>query len=445
MEAENDGMGGGHCYGMSVMSLLLYKDQLPAGRRQGTPDGPAFGLPRTDGLERNIAYTWAWQHLPAVRGNWFEDDPKAVLEQLIKELRAGGPETSTLVFWTRDVQQGHAITPYAVEDKGNGQFAILTYDNNYPGKTAPFLVDTIKNTWRYDHAALNPGQAADAWDGDATTETTQLASTTRGLGTQPCFFCPKSKQKTEQRQVNQISLDGDAVNHPNLLITDAEGRSTGIRGGQPVNEIPGAELLAELSADPTQDKPEPRYEIPVSAGDLKITIDGRRQTKTAKSDLTIIGPGQYAQIDDIKTAPGEIGRVQVGKRAAWVRYKTARRESPNVSIGFEGAGGVAWSFSALATGVKKNNALEFRVKKDKGRVTFSNSGAKGRYSLAAFRDTKRQSPDWGADFDISGKVRATIAYNRRIRDDNGKRGLPITWKESRRSYTDALDRGYQAR
>ncbi len=41
------------------------------------------------------------------------------------------------------------------------------------------------------------------------------------------------------------------------------------------------------------------------------------------------------------------------------------------------------------------------------------------------------------------KVRAKIDYSRRIRDDKGMPGLPIRWRESGGSYTDALDRDYQ--
>ena len=41
-------------------------------------------------------------------------------------------ETYTFGFYKRDGTGGHATTPYAVEDKGGGQFAVLMYDNNYP-------------------------------------------------------------------------------------------------------------------------------------------------------------------------------------------------------------------------------------------------------------------------------------------------------------------------
>ena len=444
MDRKNEAIKGGHCYGFSTLSLMLWKDQLPSYRRGGMPSGSSFAMERSAALDHNLAWGWAFQYLPAIRDNWFEDDPKAVLEQLIKDLQSGGTETQTLVFWTRDLQSGHAITPYGVESRGNGLYVILAYDNNYPNRTVPFYVDTATNTWAYNLAAGNPTQPKTIWEGDAQTETTQLAATTPGTRRQPCFFCAEEDEKPVSEQVNEISLDSKSeTNHPNLLITDAKGRSTGLRGGEIVNDIPGAEVLVEMTAERYEDKAEPRYHIPVSAGDLKIRIDGRRLTKPAQSDLSIVGPGQFAQIDDIRTKPGELERMRVGRNANWVRYKTGSSESPNVGIGFDDTTGVSWNFAALSTGVKGGSTLEFHVFPKSKTVRFSNEGGKGDYSVAAFRDSERNSLDWGANFDIVGDIDFRIDYRRRARDANGKPGLPISWKDDDGAHTDTLDRDYQ--
>jgi hypothetical protein len=202
-------------------------------------------------------------------------------------------------------------------------------------------------------------------------------------------------------------------------------------------------VVVPATAEPWQDKPEPEYRIPVSGGGLTISIDGRRLTKRSKGDVRVIGPGYFSAVEDVSVSPGDVDTLTVGARGERLRYKTKRSESPNVGLAFD-RGGVSWSFSALSYDVESRSVIDFRVDKRRGRVHFSNDGGRGNYSIAAFRDSRRASLDWGATYEITGAVEADIAYNRRIRDDNGKSGIPITWtEEDGFSYTDALDRDYQ--
>ena len=438
MQDVNAAMDGGHCYGFAVMSLLLFKNELPASRRGGMPSGPAFGMPLNPMLQRNIAYTWAWQLLDSVADRSVVGSPKAVLEKLIDHLRSGGREAYTLGFYNRTMDAGHAITPYAVESKGDGQYVILVYDNNSPGITTPFHVDTVRNTWRYDLAALNPDYESDVWEGDAKTRSMALEPMTPGLGAQPCPICEGSRGA-----VNRISLTAGATNHPNLLVKDRFGRRVGWVGKKLVNEIPGARVIRPVTGQPWQDKPEPEYQVPVSGGRLSVTIDGRRMKRRSKADVRVIGPGYFTAVEDISVSPGDVDTMSVGARGERLRYRTKRSESPNVGLAFE-RNGVSWNFAALAYDVETGATLDLRVDKRRGRLHFANEGGTGGYSVAAFRDSKRTSLDWGANFDIDGSVRAEVAYERRIRDDNGKPGIPITWfEEGGISYTDSLDRDYQ--
>lgn len=437
MNDVNDAMGGGHCYGLAMMSLLLYKDTLPGARQLGMPMGPAYGMPLNPMLQRNIAYTWAWQTLDSVIDRTVVATPKEVLEKLIEVLRDGGRESWGLGFFARE-GGGHEVTPYAVESKGDGKYVVLVYDNNWPGRTTPFHVDTVANTWRYDLSAGNPEYEPQVWEGDAKTKTMDISPTTPGVGVQPCPFCEGSKT-----QYNRVTLDSSPTNHPNLLIRDRYKRRVGWVGDKLVNEIPGAKVIQPVTAEPWQDKPEPEYRIPVSGGGLTITIDGRRLKKRSKGDVRVIGPGYFSAVEDISVTPGDVDSLTVGARGERLRYKTKRSESPNVGLAFD-RDGVSWNFSALSYDVENGSVIDFRVDKRRGRVRFSNDGGQGNYSIAAFRDSRKASLDWGATYEITGAVEASIAYNRRIRDDNGKPGIPITWtEEDGLSYTDALDRDYQ--
>ena len=75
----------------------------------------------------------------------------------------GGPLYTIKIF---NADGGHAITPYAVEDKGDGKFAVLVYDNNYPGITRAVEFDTNANTWSYN-AATRPDLPEALYSGDA--------------------------------------------------------------------------------------------------------------------------------------------------------------------------------------------------------------------------------------------------------------------------------------
>ena len=437
MEDENEGMSGGHCYGFAMMSQLIYKDLLPSSREAGMPTGPASGMKLNPKLQRNLAYTFVWQGLDSVLDRTIGGTPKEVLEKAIEVLRPDNREIYGLGFYARD-GGGHEITPYAVESKGNGQYVILTYDNNWPGRTSPFYVDTVANTWRYDLSAGNPEFDPEVWDGDAKTKTVTLDPTTPGIGVQPCPFCEGAKL-----QFNTVKLDSSPTNHPNLLIQDRFKRRVGWVGDKLVNEIPGAKIVQPVTAEPWQDKPEPEYRIPVSGGGLTVKVDGRRLKKRSKADVRVLGPGYFSAVEDISVTPGDVDTMTVGARGDRLRYKTKRTESPNVGLAFD-RGGVSWNFAALSYDVKSGAVIDFSVDKKKGRVHFSSDGAQGNYSIVAFQDTKRTSLDWGATYEISGEVKASIAYNRRIRDENGKPGIPITWTEDTGlRYTESLDRDYQ--
>ena len=67
---------------------------------------------------------------------------------------APGRETYTIGVYKPDGSDGHAVTPFALEDQPDGRTAILVYDNNYPKEVRRVMVDSQANTWSYE-AAVN--------------------------------------------------------------------------------------------------------------------------------------------------------------------------------------------------------------------------------------------------------------------------------------------------
>ncbi|MHB8465437.1 MAG: hypothetical protein ACYDD7_11445, partial [Acidimicrobiales bacterium] len=271
MESINNAMGGGHCYGFSVAAELIWRRQTPPATF-GADATPALPIDGNAALQRELAYDWAFQTLGAVRAAQITGTPNDILSKLKEVLVPNPSETYTVAIFRRDGQGGHAVTPYAIEDKGNGVQNLLIYDNNWPGVTREITFDTTKNTWNYV-AATNPNEPSEVYEGDASTQSISLFPTSPGVGTQPCPFCQKvpapagggsaiGARGTQKgaRLVSarsavpnpdttvEIYLEGSDTNHGHLLITDAAGHRLGIVDGKIVNEIPGAQAVRPLSS-----------------------------------------------------------------------------------------------------------------------------------------------------------------------------------------------------
>jgi hypothetical protein len=174
MQEINKGMNGGHCEGFAALSLAFYADKEKVDQ---------FGAPRTidlkidnnQALQREIAYYFATQDTQPAASGEIKKTPNEILDLLIEAFKNGASkETYTMGIYKRGFKDGHAITPYAVEDVGGGKFAVLVYDNNYPNATRKLTVDRNANSWTYI-ASINPNEPAAEYEGDATTGTLSLS------------------------------------------------------------------------------------------------------------------------------------------------------------------------------------------------------------------------------------------------------------------------------
>ncbi len=146
----NEAMSGGHCYGFSVLSELLWLGQEQASSF-GAPATTALQVDSNQTLQRQIAYDWALQTLESVQASRVTGTPNQILAKLEQVLKPHPAQTYTLTFWKRDGSGGHAVTPYEVVNKGGGMFQVRIYDNNWPDdQTRAISFDTKADTWRYD-------------------------------------------------------------------------------------------------------------------------------------------------------------------------------------------------------------------------------------------------------------------------------------------------------
>jgi hypothetical protein len=342
MQVQNSSMSGGHCEGMAVLSKLFYTNSVNPSDF-GSANVPELQIEGNQALQREIAYWFITQATMPAREGIVEQTPSGVLNTLMTSLAAGrdGGETYAVGFYKRDRSGGHAVTPYAVEDRGNGIYWIMVYDNNYPGAARAIEVDTNSDTWRYS-GSTNPAEPADEYEGDAETKTLELAPIQPRLGQQICPFCDetsgqegdgevKGQALAAQAAYNEIWLDGDA----DLLITDAEGRSVGFRDGAFVNEIPGAASNANKFGVNVWDiAAEPVYYIPTNI-DFSISIDGSRLDAASESTVTMIGPGYVLEVSDILLDPGQVDTLDVAPDGSLLSYRSESPETPVMLVGIE--------------------------------------------------------------------------------------------------------------
>ena len=328
MEQVNGDMAGGHCEGMAVLSLMMYTGQISPSDFGGSV---ASDLDVNDeALQREIAYWWATQAVDPTASSVVRGTPMEILEY-IRQMDVNG-ETYTIGIYN-DRGEGHAITPFGVEDKGDGLYAILAYDNNYPGETRELYIDSRDNSWTYE-TSINPAVETDVWSGNADTQTLDLTPTSARLDVQACPFCEGGYSSTNKlaaatEPLNQIFLDGEG----HILITDESGNRLGYVDGQIVNEIPGA-TFTKYRMLASGETPEPIYSVPANL-DVTVTVDGSQLTEETLTDLVLIGPGYTIGVEAIYLSPGQVDVAYFYPADEMIAYETTSDESPSIIFGVE--------------------------------------------------------------------------------------------------------------
>jgi hypothetical protein len=245
-------------------------------------------------------------------------------------------------IYKSDYSGGHAITPFAVVDKGNGIYHILVYDNNFPDDTRYVEVDRNANTWKY-HASINPDVPEELYDGNADLQNLEIVAISPRLSQQECTFCAGGATAqgrfapglaAPEQEFYEIWLDGKA----DLLIIDEQERRIGYADGEFVNEIPGAsgEHFKFAGMEVWDVDSEPVYRVPMGTS-FEIIVDGSRLEEAESSAVSMIGPGYYLAVEDIWLEPDEIDSIMVTTDGArqQLTYFTDYAESPIIELGME--------------------------------------------------------------------------------------------------------------
>ena len=342
-------LAGGHCEGLAVTALRFW-DELPyAGKGKPTDfqsgAEKVWDLEHTSLISNYVAHYHVMQKLSEIsdfRAETWKKKPSEIVRMLIESMKEGSKDHYVMSIGMREdgrYSRGHAITPFAVEDMGEGVYHVHVYDSNFPGLDKSVEVDTGDETWRY-HTASDPTKTATDYVGNATSQTLGLKSqAARELDVYGCPFCTDdserhhaSSKKPKKSQVSFV-LTGEGE----TLITDPNGKRIGFdfAKNRTVNEIPEADVVP-LEGGMGKNIP-PQYRLPhmSSAKPYTITVGSKAQSKV-DADLDMEGPGFLVGFQDILLDPGENLTMTISPNGRELSFTaSADGETPTVFITVE--------------------------------------------------------------------------------------------------------------
>ncbi|HQE92560.1 MAG TPA: DNRLRE domain-containing protein [Anaerolineae bacterium] len=322
--SANNAMKGGHCDGMASTSLLFFKGFANPGDFQS-------GATRTYDLalanaRRNIAYYFVEQLTNPVRdvkAQSVQNVPREILRQLSVALSNGAGDPPTLFVRQRQPNggmSGHAITPYAISDRGGGVYWIHVYDNNYPNDAdRHVVVDTGRNTWSYQIFA------SATWQGDASTHTLGIVPVSQYRAAPACPWCGGN-----QRAIGSFPYEGvwtDSAAH--LSISDSQGRVIGYVGNKLVNDLDaGAVAIIDAGGDVAL---EPFYTFPLS-DTYTVLLDGQILTTTETPVVSFFGEGHAATVEGIVLDATTQDRVALSPDGHQIAYQASRDQEATLTM-----------------------------------------------------------------------------------------------------------------
>jgi len=314
----NQAMDGGHCEGFAVLAARYHagvahpSDLQPGATTTADLDG-------TDPLvQKELAYWWATQAVaPTSTEMLARLSPNEALATLQAAMARppSAANTYTLGMW--DDAAGHAVNPVALQDRGDGVWWVLVYDNNHPGVLRPIEIDTRADTWRYD-ASTRPGRPEEVWSGDASSRTLDLTPVELRERPQVCPWCGAGVGTSSFL----LAGEGSDQRALDVYVTDTNsGRRSGRIGGEIVEEIPGATVLVPTSSDPARSQPAPLIDAPAELN-LRLTVTAPDDL-VGTTDLEMVMLGAYdVHLDGLHLTAGQSSTLDLPADAGGVTLRS---------------------------------------------------------------------------------------------------------------------------
>ena len=398
VEAMNKQAEGGHCEGLAALSAAFYRQPDSAASFGGTS---AYQLSVQDSsLLRAISGYFSTQFLGPVKAET-EATRQWPLQKIVDFLvtaLAEGSDYPTLGIY--GAAGGHAVTPYKVESRGQGLYRIYIYDNNYPGDEKFIDVDVPKDHWVYAGAALNPSEAAAAWQGGTgSMDTTLLSWRHEQL---ECPFCgsgpspaapaggqpssrPTDRPATPPAQrpaprptqgpgrrpaqgpatvADTLSISTSALCSQVVVTSKRDGKQMrmGERGLE--SQIPGASMRALRGSHGCAIELPRNLEV-----DIQLRGDGGGASQPP-TDMVVFGPGSAFAVDDVALRPGATETLSVGPQG--YGFAAGSPQRPRLRVANDGPGANPYY---EVSGVSLDAGQHFGAERtDDGRIAFDCDG-----------------------------------------------------------------------
>lgn len=338
------------------------------------------------------------------------DSMRNLIDLLVADLSQRRISHTLLLYGTPG---GHALTPYAVYDRGADQYDIGVYDSNQPNKELAIRVNTATNSFTYKGAS-QVGLPALLWDSQEISHPANIwvGSVSDALKRQECSFCAKGAT------VSLVSFS--PIPRENLEILD------------------NIKVLDEAGAllDPSQYEVIPPIDsvpgplvngpvIKVAAGvSFAIALSGEDVRVIQPFSMSIMQNGSTRQINMESLSSQASGVVGVGGSARSVSVLSTSFEKINVVQTVEDSG-ISYSFSGTQLTGGTNGGLYMFVDEKRKRVYFKdNRGRSSKWMLEFRSASKSNSGVWKANINsLPSKARIVVEYSAL----KGGNGQPYAW------------------
>jgi hypothetical protein len=322
------------------------------------------------------------------------------IEENLRVLHHAMKNGDQAVLSLRLETSGHSVTPYAIEDQGNGVFVVRVYDNNDPGNDTLFVeIDTNANTWNYQQCAsfLIWDIGCEEWSGSNQDRSQALSIVPLPAYTEP-LVCPWCHYR--QSGANQIWVSGEV----SPLLTDEQGRSIGERDDEVINEIPGASHTLIYGGQGSADGS--IYSVPATSA---YTITAANQTGTAEPlDIMQVGPGYVATVHERTLAPGVQDTLTISADGTQISYQAGDDGSASVALALDEPDQSHLVEIADAT-LAVSQTLDLQVTTET--LTLRNNRASSNYDLRVQRnDANGEHTFYHADLALTEEQTHTVEH-----------------------------------
>lgn len=322
----NESAGGGHCFGFAALAGLFATEQLdkdahlPSG--QNVYDEPASD--RLDGLITRYASTQ--YSLPTS-----EAATRASVSETLAKLGAAWARGDSYLLAFFGPPGGHAVTPIAMRDLGNGKTGIVLYDNNFPGVEKMMVADAVADSWYYT-TALNPEDKSYLFVGSPDNQL-MLFDLPQTAEVHECLTCRGAGDDSVLVLVKDNAENRDGTNIDWTLGVTAPG------GG----EVQGIEKLAMINNRQSE-----LFRVPAGVA-FELKMGDVPAGRAADIDISLYGDGWINEVDGIELLPGATTSVKVGQDQRRLSLSSNFPVTPTLKLASEQAD---WSVAAVGTGLR---------------------------------------------------------------------------------------------